>query len=177
MKSIYVILKNEYINMFGEKKLMFIRTLLCYYRCIEYRAIVLIRIYLQRDKGILKKIIRKKLALKYSIELGINPKIGKNLRLPHIQNIIIGNEVVIGNNCILYQDVTLGQKHKGIKGYGEEPILKDNVVVFAGAKIFGKIEIGNNSSIGANAVVFKDVPDNSLAVGVPAKVIEGKNGK
>ena len=174
MRKVYEILKNEYINMFGEKKLMLCRTILCYYRCIEYRAIVLIRIYLQENKGIIKKIIRKKLALKYNIEIGINPKIGKNLRLPHIQNIIIGNEVEIGNNCILYQGVTLGQKHNGISGYGEDPVLRDNVVVFAGAKVFGKIEVGKNAIIGANAVVFKNVPENTYAVGVPAQIIERK---
>lgn len=174
MRKIYEILKNEYINMFGIKRLMIFRIILCYYRCIEYRAIVLIRIYLQRNKGFIKRLIRKKLALKYNIEIGINPKIGKNFRMPHIQNIIIGNEVIIGDNCVLYQGVTLGQKHNGINGYGEDPILRDNVTVFAGAKIFGKIEVGNNAIIGANAVVFKDVPQNTCAVGVPAKIIERK---
>jgi len=174
MRELYNILKKEYINMFGKKDFLWIRTFLCYYRCIEYRVLVLIRLYLATKSKRIKAKCRKKLALKYSLEIGINPKIGNNLRITHIQGIIIGNEVVIGDNCTLYQQVTLGQKQNGIEGYGEDPILGDNVVIFAGAKVFGKIKIGNNTTVGANSVVFKDVPENSIAVGVPARIIEGR---
>lgn len=171
MSEIIKILYNEYINMFGKKKILFARTLLCYYRCIEYRILVLIRLYLNTKNKKIKKKVRKKLAIKYKFEIGINPKIGKNLRIPHAQGIIIGNEVVIGDNCTIYQQVTLGQKDYGIDYYGTDPIIGNNVIIFAGAKIFGKVKVGNNSKIGANAVVFKDIPSNSVAVGIPAKII------
>lgn len=174
MKELYKICRTEYENMFGTKKYLAIRIPLCYYRCIEYRVLVLIRVYLSTKSKYIKKKCRKKLALKYSIEIGINPKIGKNLRIAHTQGIIIGNEVIIGDNCKLYQQVTLGQKKDGIEGYGDDPIIGDNVIIFSGAKVFGKIHIGDNSIVGANAVVFQDVQNNHCAVGVPAKIIERK---
>lgn len=172
MNNLYKIMSEEYINMFKKKKFMLLRVILCYKRVLEYRVLVLIRLYLKTTNKGLKKYIRKKLLLKYSVEIGINPKIGKNLRFAHFQGVIIGNEVVIGDNCKIYQQVTLGQKKNGVEGYGDDPIIGDNVIIFSGAKVFGKINIGNNAIIGANAVVFKDVPENSIAVGIPARIIE-----
>lgn len=77
--------------------------------------------------------------------------------------------VKIGRNCVVMQQVTIGSSRGGRRsGY---PILGNNVVVCCGAKIIGKVNIGNNVIIGANAVVVNDVPDNAVVGGVPAKVI------
>ncbi len=71
----------------------------------------------------------------------------------------------MGQNCLIFQGVTIGVGTSGI------PRIGNNVILSSGAKIIGGITIGNNVTIGANAVVTKDVPDNSIAVGIPAKVI------
>lgn len=76
------------------------------------------------------------------------------------------NAEKIGKNCIIFQQVTVGMKN------GEKPIILDNVTITCGAKVLGGITIGNNVIIGANAVVVKDVPDNSVVAGIPAKVIK-----
>lgn len=91
-------------------------------------------------------------------------KIGKNLFIDHGMGVVIGETAVVGNNCTIYQGVTLG-------GTGKErnkrhPTLGDNVVVGAGAKVLGNITIGNNVKIGANSVVLKDITDDCTVVGV-----------
>ena len=92
------------------------------------------------------------------IEIHPGAKIGKNLFIDHGHGVVVGETAVIGDNCTIYQNATLG-------GTGKEhnkrhPTLLDNVVVGAGAKILGNITIGNNVKVGANSVVLKDVPDN-----------------
>lgn len=83
--------------------------------------------------------------------------------------IVLQRRVVIGSNVLISQNVTIG----GRGSYGV-PIIGDNVYIGAGAKILGDIKIGNGAKIGANAVVIKDVPANSTAVGVPAKILRKK---
>ena len=83
--------------------------------------------------------------------------------------VVIGETAEIGDNCTLYQGVTLG-------GTGKEqgkrhPTLGDNVMVGAGAKVLGPVLIGNNAKIASNAVVLKEIPSESTAVGIPAKVV------
>ncbi|MGF7075521.1 serine O-acetyltransferase [Mucilaginibacter sp. R-33] len=92
-------------------------------------------------------------------------KIGKGLFIAHGFSCIISAES-IGENFWVLQQVTVGSAHGG------DPVIGNNVRVFAGAKVIGKIKIGNNVDVGANAVVVKDVPDNSTAVGVPARIIK-----
>lgn len=99
-----------------------------------------------------------------SIELGTN--IGKGLFLAHPIGIVISCKSTIGDYVWIYQDVTIGNMYE--KG---NPTIGNNVLLFAGAKIIGNVKIGDNAVIGANAVVTHDIPDNAVAVGVPAKVI------
>lgn len=102
-------------------------------------------------------------------------EIGKGLFIPHAQGIIIHGDVKMGENCNLSQDVTIG-----IGGRADKrgtPKLGDRVFVGAGARVFGAIAIGNDVAIGANAVVTKDLPDNAVAVGVPAKVVSYKGSQ
>lgn len=81
--------------------------------------------------------------------------------------VVIHDRAVIGENCVLGQNITIGGK----SGWYEVPIIGDNVHVSAGARILGPVRVGNNVIIGANAVVVKDVPDNCIVAGVPAKII------
>jgi serine O-acetyltransferase len=102
------------------------------------------------------------------IEIHPGAVIGKGLFIDHGMGVVIGETTIIGENVALFQGVTLG-------GTGKEtgkrhPTLGDNIVVGAGAKILGNIEIGSNSYIGANAVVITDTPENSTIVGVPGRV-------
>lgn len=102
------------------------------------------------------------------IEIHPGAQIGKGLFIDHGMGVVIGETTVIGDNCLLYQGVTLGGtgKDKGKR----HPTLGNNVMVGAGAKVLGPIHVGNNVKIAANAVVLKDIPDNCTAVGVPARL-------
>ncbi len=106
------------------------------------------------------------------IEIHPAAKIGHRFFIDHGMGVVIGETTEIGDDCLLYQGVTLGGtgKDKGKR----HPTLGNNVVVGAGAKVLGPIRIGNYVKIGANSVVLKSVPDNSIVVGVPGKVIKKK---
>ncbi len=99
--------------------------------------------------------------------IGPLAKIGPGLELRHPTGIVIGDGAVIGKNVSIYQNVTIG-----IRGEGEYPVIGDNVKIYAGACILGRVRIGDNAVIGANAVVLADVPDNAVAVGVPARILK-----
>jgi len=103
------------------------------------------------------------------IEIHPGAKIGKGLFIDHGMGVVIGETTEIGDDVTLYQGVTLGGtgKDKGKR----HPTLGNDVVVGAGAKILGPINIGSGSKIGANAVVLKDVVAKATAVGIPARVI------
>jgi len=102
-----------------------------------------------------------------SIETGTT--IGKGFYIGHFSSIFIHHDVVIGENCSISQGVSIGYGGRGEK-LGT-PTLGNSVYVAPGAKIFGKITIGDKVAIGANAVVFRNVPSGATAVGVPARVL------
>ena len=102
------------------------------------------------------------------IEIHPGAEIGKSFFIDHGMGVVIGETAIVGDNVLLYQGVTLG-------GTGKEtgkrhPTLGNHVVVGTGAKILGNITIGDNSYIGANAVVIKNVPANSTVVGIPGRI-------
>ena len=108
------------------------------------------------------------------IEIHPKAKIGKNLFIDHGMGVVIGETSEIGNNVTIYHMVTLGGISPSIdsneqRSIKRHPTLKDNVVIGSGAQILGPVIIGENSKIGANAVVTKDVPDNAIMIGIPAK--------
>jgi serine O-acetyltransferase len=110
------------------------------------------------------------------IEIHPKAKIGKNLFIDHGMGVVIGETSEIGNNVTIYHMVTLGGISPSIdsneqRSIKRHPTLKDNVVIGSGAQILGPVIIGENSKIGANAVVTKDVPDNAIMIGIPAKNI------
>ncbi len=102
------------------------------------------------------------------IEIHPGAQIGKCLFIDHGMGVVVGETAVIGDNVLLYQGVTLGGT--GIEKGKRHPTIGSNVVIGAGANILGNITVGDNSYIGANAVVIKDVPANSTVVGVPGRI-------
>jgi len=103
------------------------------------------------------------------IEIHPGAKIGKGLVIDHGMGVVIGETAEIGDNCTLYQGVTLGGTGKDVGK--RHPTLGDNVLVGAGAKVLGPFKIGDNSKIAANAVVLNEIPENCTAVGIPAKLV------
>ena len=108
------------------------------------------------------------------IEIHPKAKIGKNLFIDHGMGVVIGETSEIGNNVTIYHSVTLGGISPSInsdeqRDIKRHPTLLDNVVVGSGAQVLGPIVVGKNAKIGANAVVTKDVPENAVMVGIPAK--------
>ncbi len=109
------------------------------------------------------------------IEIHPGAQIGKGLFIDHGTGVVIGETAIIGDNCTLYQGVTLGGtgKDKGKR----HPTLGDNVMIGSGAKVLGPFTVGSNSKIAANAVVLSEVPENSTCVGVPARIVKINNRK
>lgn len=103
------------------------------------------------------------------IEIHPGATIGSGLFIDHGMGVVIGETAEIGDNCTLYQGVTLGGTGKD--SGKRHPTLGDNVLVGAGARVLGPVNIGSGSKIASGAVVLKDVPENSTAVGIPAKVV------
>ncbi len=103
------------------------------------------------------------------IEIHPGAKIGRGLFIDHGMGVVIGETTEIGNNCTIYQNVTLGGtgKDQGKR----HPTLGDNVLVGAGAKVLGPFKVGDNARVAAGAVVLDAVPPNATAVGVPARVV------
>ena len=116
------------------------------------------------------------------IEIHPKAKIGKNLFIDHGMGVVIGETSEIGDNVTIYHMATLGGISPSVDSNSQRetkrhPTLKDNVVVGSGAQILGPIIIGKNAKIGANAVVIKDVDDNAIMVGIPAKNVGTTNKK
>mgnify|MGYP001319882820 FL=1 len=108
------------------------------------------------------------------IEIHPAAKIGKNLFIDHGMGVVIGETSDIGDNVTIYHNATLGGISPSINSNEQRhvkrhPTLKDNVVVGSGAQVLGPIEVGKNAKIGSNAVVTKDVPENAVMIGIPAR--------
>jgi serine O-acetyltransferase len=139
-------------------------------------AVVLYRIAHALDRlgiAVLPRLIMCKARWLTGIEIHPSATIGHGLFIDHGIGVVIGETAVIGENVTLFQGVTLG-------GTGKErgkrhPTIGDNVVIGAGAKVLGNITVGKDSMIGANAVVIRDVPDNSTVVGVPGRIARTKD--
>lgn len=115
----------------------------------------------------LYKILFKYIQIVTGIELPCEVQIGRNFVIDHFGGIIVSGYAKFGDDCRIRNDVTIGLRRISDK---TAPVIGNNVDIGAGAKILGRISIGNNVVIGANAVVLTDVPDNSIAVGVPAVI-------
>ena len=104
------------------------------------------------------------------VEIHPGATIGKGLFIDHGSGVVIGETAEIGDNCTLYQGVTLGGTGKDTGK--RHPTLGNNVLVGSGAKVLGPFTVGDNAKIAANAVVLKEVPPNSTAVGIPARIVK-----
>ena len=107
---------------------------------------------------------------KTGIEIHPAAKIGKGLFIDHGMGVVIGETTVIGDNCTIYQNVTLGGTGKDTGK--RHPTLGNNVLVGSGAKVLGPFKVGDNARIAAGAVVRSEVPANATAVGVPARIVK-----
>lgn len=104
------------------------------------------------------------------IEIHPGAKIGRRLVIDHGTGIVIGETAEIGDDCLLYQGVTLGGTGKDLGK--RHPTLGNNVMVGSGAKVLGPFRVGDNARIAANSVVLREVPNNATVVGVPGRVVK-----
>lgn len=140
-------------------------------RCIRrYRA-------LDGKAGIRARIARRFWSLSHEFwrtvtrcDIELRTDIGGGLLLPHANGIVIHPDVVIGRNCLVFQQVTIGVGRPDSSGR-EVPVIGDRVNISAGARLVGGITIGDGALIGLNAVVLHDVPPGATAVGVPARIL------
>ena len=121
------------------------------------------------------KIIYKFNALLTGIQFPIGTRLGGGIRFKHYSGIVIAGSVVVGENCTIHHDVTIGRVFNGKKS--GVPTLEDHVVIFPGAKIIGNVHIGSHAVIGTNAVVINDVPPYAVVAGNPANVVSSDSRK
>ena len=145
-----------------------------------YPGLKAIRMYRRAHKHYLKghsfraRYISQKAARKTGIEIHPGATIGRRLVIDHGTGIVIGETTEIGDDVLIYQGVTLGGTGKDVGK--RHPTIGNRVMISAGSKVLGPINIGDDSRVAAGAVVLKDVPPNSTVVGVPARVVR-QNGK
>lgn len=118
---------------------------------------------------LLSRVMHRRCIVRYGISVPHMAEIGPGFYVGHFGNIVVNSRVRIGRNLNISQGVTIGVSNRGERA--GVPEIGDNVYIGPGAKIFGKVRIGNGVAIGANCVVTKDVPDRAVVVGVPGRVI------
>ena len=129
-------------------------------------------ILLRAPLSILYRALFRKIRNTYGIELPYSAQLGRRVIIEHQSCIVIHGDCVIGDDCIIRQGVTMGNRY--LDRPFDAPKLGKRVNVGAGAKLFGNITIGDDVSIGANAVVLTDIPAGKTAVGIPAKILSPK---
>ena len=147
----------------------FLEILLCY---PGFHALVLHRVshnLWKRHIPLLPRVLSQFSRAITGIEIHPGAKIGKGVFIDHGMGVVIGETTEIGNRCLLYQGVTLGGTGK--ENGKRHPTLAENVVVGAGAKVLGAINVGQNTRIGAGSVVVRDVEAESTVVGIPGRVV------
>ncbi|MDD2814349.1 MAG: serine acetyltransferase [Thiotrichaceae bacterium] len=132
--------------------------------CIESR-------WLRLPFSVLYKILHVTIQILTGIDLPCEVVLGRGFVIEHFGGIIISGDTVFGDDVVIRNGVTIGLRHRGVRG---APVIGNRVDIGAGAKILGPITIGDDVAIGANAVVICDVPANSIAVGVPARILPRK---
>jgi serine O-acetyltransferase len=108
-------------------------------------------------------------SIRFGIDISRDARIGSGLYIGHFGGIVVNEGVVIGNNCNISQGVTLGQQNRGARAGC--PVIGNNVYIAPGAKIIGRVQVGDHAAIGANAVVVHDVAPHTTVGGVPARPI------
>lgn len=123
----------------------------------------------------LARLISQRSRKKTGIEIHPGAKIGKRLVIDHGMGIVIGETAEIGDDCLIYHGVTLGGTGKDTGK--RHPTIGNNVLIGTGAKVLGPFTVGDNARIAANSVVLTEVPANSTAVGIPARIVHRKDEK
>jgi serine O-acetyltransferase len=125
--------------------------------------------------SILYRALYRKIRNTYGIELPYTVQLGRRVIIEHQSGIVIHGNCSIGDDCIIRQGVTMGNRY--LERPFDAPKLGNRVNVGAGAKIFGNVTIGDGANIGANAVVLSDIPPGKTAVGIPAKIISSTKSR
>ncbi len=128
---------------------------------------------LRAPLSIIYRYLYRKCRNRYGIELPYSAKIGRRVVFEHQHGIVIHGNCVIGDDCVIRQGCTLG--NRSLDRPYDAPTLGARVNVGAGAKILGGVTIGDDAAIGANAVVLSDIPPGATAVGIPAKILPPKH--
>jgi serine O-acetyltransferase len=145
----------------------------------EFQLVIWYRIYSALYKNVSRTLgVLVYLMIKFVYKCDIHPKstIGSGLLLVHGFDVVIGPDVLIGRDVVVFNGVSMGKKHVGVI-HAKMPTVGDRCVIGTGAKLLGGIVLGENVSVGANAVLLVDAPANSTCVGVPAKVLLESSGK
>lgn len=125
--------------------------------------------FFRHNMKFIARFISQRSRHKTGIEIHPGATIGKGLFIDHGMGVVIGETTIIGDNCTIYQNVTLGGTGKDTGK--RHPTLGNNVLIGAGAKVLGPFKVGDNARVAAGAVVLKEVPPNTTAVGVPARIV------
>src|SRR5215469_12760399 len=123
---------------------------------------------IRKPFSFLYKLLKTVCEILTGIELPCEASIGKRFKIEHFGGIIVSGDTVIGDDVIIRNGVTVGLRRTGVRG---SPVIGNRVDIGAGAKILGRVNVGDDVVIGANAVVIEDVPADSIAVGVPARIL------
>src|ERR1700729_501245 len=123
---------------------------------------------LRKPLSLIYKILRVFSEVLTSVELPCEARVGRRLLIEHAFDVVVSGDAVLGDDVVLRNGVTIGLRHRGHRG---SPTIGNRVDIGAGAKLLGPISIGDDVAIGANAVVLCDVPPNSIAVGIPARIL------
>ncbi len=126
--------------------------------------------FYEHDMKFIARLISQMSRRRTGIEIHPGAKIGKRLVIDHGMGIVIGETAEIGDDCLIYHGVTLGGTGKD--SGKRHPTIGNNVLIGTGAKVLGPFKVGDNSRIAANSVVLGEIPPNSTAVGVPARVVK-----
>lgn len=144
--------------------------------CPGYRAVRRHRrahFFYKHGMRLIARMISERTRRLTGIDIHPGAQIGEGFFIDHGTGVVIGETTVIGKNCSIFQNATLGGTGKDTGK--RHPTLGDNVMVSAGAKVLGPFKVGDNSKIGAGAVVLSEVPPNSTVVGVPGRVVRRDN--
>lgn len=168
MIQIYKILIGEYQFYTGgiHKRWLLLRAIAAYLRAPAFRLIVLLRL---RNHLKLPAFIWSNYFLRhFSVDISRHATLGKRLRFAHLPGIVIGTGSVLGDDCILFDGVLIGQSH------GAFPKIGNRVTLCAHCCVLGGVSVGDDVIVLANSVVTHDVPANSIVAGIPAKVLKEK---